>query len=169
MTSPIEMVLLLAVSFSRLQILILVQCYRPLLFVSAICRIITFKVEVFCLFVCLLRLWGKYLFLKQIESCTVYLLPSYNYTSRESSLYCHAVQFVGLIWEIVSVTWNCANFQLALCVATDVTLKIITARGGGKKVITADFLIYPERSIRVSNPGHDYSHWKGKFSLGFYN
>lgn len=66
------------------------------------------------------------------------------------------------------MTWNRANFQLALCVATDVTLKVITARGE-KKVITADFLIHPEHSICVSNPVHYYSHQKGKFSLGFYN
>lgn len=92
----------------------------------------------------------------------MYLLPSYDYTSKENSLYCYAVQFVGLIWEIVSVTWNCANFQLALRVATDVTLKVITAQGE-KKVITADFLIHPEHSIRVSNPIHYSSHRKGNF------
>lgn len=97
----------------------------------------------------------------------VFLLLTYDDTTKENSLYYSAVQFVGLIWEIVSVTWNCANFQLALCVATDVILKVITARKKG--VITADFLIYPEHSICVSNPIHYSSHLKGKFSVGICN
>ena len=57
------------------------------------------------------------------------------------------------------MTWNCANFQLTLCVTTDFTLK----------VITADFLINPQciNSMYFSNPVFYSSHLKGKFSLGF--
>lgn len=79
--------------------------------------------------------------------------------NEENTLHCSAVQFVGLIWEIASVTWNCANFQLALCVTSGFTFR----------AITADFLIYPERSDSVyfSTPVVYYSHLKGTFSLGF--
>ena len=56
------------------------------------------------------------------------------------------------------MTWNCANFQLAPCVTTAFTLK----------VITADFLIYPEHNMYFSSPVVYSSHLKGKFSLDFY-
>lgn len=70
------------------------------------------------------------------------------------------VQFFlgGLIWEIVSVTWSCASFQLALCVTTNLTLK----------VITADFLSHPARHRHFFNLTLFLLNWKENWGAGEY-
>jgi hypothetical protein len=71
--------------------------------------------------------WEMSFLMKQGESLESFFASHSRAHNSAKMFHCSAVQFVGLIWETVSVTWSCANFQLALPLTTDFTLKVITA------------------------------------------